>query len=108
MSDDNFVKALESHVNVLHMESVRPLKNVSNISLLESAATSGTLYSKKKKNVDSQALAKRWNIDVKKARNTIQRTTQRGVTTCLYPSMRRRLITNDHSRRNAVALEHQG
>ena len=49
MSVDNFVKALKSYVNVSHMDSVRPLENVSNISLLESPASSGTLYSQKKK-----------------------------------------------------------
>ena len=43
----------------------------------------------------AEALAKQWNIDHRKALNTVKMTTQRGVRHCLYPAMMRRFPTND-------------
>ena len=47
----------------------------------------GNIHSEKGKQVDAATLASRWGIDHKKALNTVRMTTQRGVRTCLYPSL---------------------
>jgi hypothetical protein len=47
------------------------------------------------KEVNSETLAKRWNIDQRKALNTVKQTTQHGVWSCLYPALSRRTPTND-------------
>ena len=58
-------------------------------------STLGNIQSRKRKQVDSETLAKHWNIDRKKALKTVKRTTQRGIRTCLHPSLSRRYPTND-------------
>ena len=45
--------------------------------------------------VDHVTLANRWQISLEKARNTVERTTQRGVRTVLHPTLSRRFRTND-------------
>ena len=45
--------------------------------------------------VDYDTLAHRWQIPLHKARNTVQRTTQRGVRTVLHPTLSRHFRTND-------------
>ncbi len=44
-------------------------------------------------------LSKKWGISPEKAKNTIQRTTQRGIRTVLHPSLSRRFRTNDQALR---------
>ena len=46
--------------------------------------------------VDAPTLAKRWNITIDRATNTIHITTQRGVRHVANPSIMRRFLTNDH------------
>ena len=50
-------------------------------------------------NIEPHVLARRWNIGIKAARNTICRTTQRGTRTVLHPSLSRRFRTNDRQLR---------
>lgn len=57
ISDDSFVQALKSNANVPHMMSICCQKK-SNVSLLKSTASSGTISSKKKKNVDFSSVGK--------------------------------------------------
>ena len=45
--------------------------------------------------IDFKTLASRWGIDPHKAMNTVKRTTQRGVRSCLHPALSRRFPTND-------------
>jgi hypothetical protein len=44
--------------------------------------------------VDCVTLAHRWQIPMHKAKNMVQRTTQRGVRTVLHPTISRRFSTN--------------
>ena len=74
--DDNFADALQANVHVSRV---------------------GT--SKKRHAVDSEMLAKRWNIDPKTAARTVKSTTQRGIRTVLHPSLSRRFRTNDRGLR---------
>ena len=78
--DDNFAHMLESNVQV------------SSISKVERTA-GGKLQSHQQKPIEPETLARRWNITPDKARQTVKRTTQRGVVTVLHPSRRR--STND-------------
>jgi hypothetical protein len=55
----------------------------------------GNIYSTQGKQVDSETLAKRWNIDQLKALNTAKQTTQHGVCSCLYPALSWYMTTND-------------
>ena len=70
-----------------------------NLSRLDSAPSLRNIQSTKGKQVDSETLAKRWNIDQRKALNTIKKTTQRGVRTFLHPSLARCFPTNDRMMR---------
>ena len=81
--DDNFAAVLESNIHV----------NVSEIS--NSTTRYGNIKSKRGNRVDAETLARRWNIDPAKAKNTIKRTTQRGVRSLMHPTHLRRFSTND-------------
>ena len=74
--DDNFAEALSSKVRV-------------------SAVSSGNIRSSQGKAVDAHALSRRWHIPYRRAKNTVQRTTQRGVRQVLNPTLTRRYLTND-------------
>ena len=74
-SDDNFANMLLSNATV----------NVSEIS--NSDTRYGNTKSQKTKQVDSETLAKRWNIDFVKAKKDVTKTTQRGVQSCLHPTL---------------------
>jgi len=45
--------------------------------------------------IDPQTLAARWMISLDRAKHTVVMTTQRGVRTCLNPTLSRRFLTND-------------
>ena len=47
----------------------------------------GNIKSKKTKQVDSETLAKRWNIDLGKAKKTVAQMTQHGVQSFLHPTL---------------------
>ena len=95
LSNENFGNVLQSNVNVSHVKVL----NTHNLSCLDSAPSLGNIQSTKGKQVNSQTLAKRWNIDQRKALNTVKQTTQRGVRTCLHPSLARCFPTNDRMMR---------
>ena len=81
LSDENFGNVLQSNVNVSHVKVLI----THNLSCLGSAPILGNIQSTKWKQVDSETLEKRWNIDHIKAPNTVKQTAQRGVRTCLHP-----------------------
>ena len=91
LSDENFGNLLQSNVNVLHVK----LLITHNLSRLDTAPSLGNIHSTKGKQVNSETLAKRWNIDLRKALNTVKQTTQRGVRTCLHPTLACRFPMND-------------
>ncbi len=59
------------------------------------ASLTGDMRSRKTAPIDSSTLAARWLISPERAKRTVQRTTQRGVRTCLNPTYSRRFPTND-------------
>ena len=91
LSDENFVNVLQSNVNVLHAKVL----NTHNLSRLDSAPIIGNVQSTKGKQVNSETLSRRWNIDQRKSLNTVKQTTQRGVRTCFHLSLARHFPTND-------------
>ena len=84
LSDENFTNVLQSNVNAYHVNIMKP-NNVSQVSYAD--FTLGNIQSWKRKQVDAENLAKLWNIDHKKALKTVKRTTQRGITSCIHPSL---------------------
>ena len=80
--DYNFAYVLESHVNV-------------SISYLTSNSNSVTIKSKAGEPVDNLTLPNRCNIPVNCAKQTVTKTTQRGVKTCLLTSLSQRFPTNE-------------
>ena len=90
-SDDNFANVLQPNVNVSHVNIMKP-NNVSQVSYADS--TLGHIQSRERKKVDSETLAKLWNIYRKKALKTAKRKTQRGIGTCLQPSLSQRYPKN--------------
>ena len=97
MESNNFAAQLERNVNISHVCTERVINShsVSELVANEFPLKQGDISSRRKKQVDGATLAKRWNIDPRKAANTIKVTTQRGVRTCTRPSMSRRYPTND-------------
>ena len=81
-SNDNFANVLQSNVNVSHVNVMKP-NNVSQLSYADS--TLSNIQSRKRKQFDSENIAKRCNIDRKKVLKTIKHTTQRGISTCIHP-----------------------
>ena len=73
-SIDNFSEALEANVNISHIKTAKPRIT----SLVERNPAPGCVQSFKGKKVGAEALAKRWNIDHRKALNTVKMSTQRG------------------------------
>ena len=93
--DDNFGNVLQSNVNVLHVK----VMNSYNFSRLDSTPSIGNVQYTKGKQVNSKTFSGRWNIDQRKALNTVKQTTQRGVRTCLRLSLACCLPTNDRMMR---------
>ncbi len=77
--DCNFHQVLTSHVII------------SNVN----ASLSGHVRSRKTAPIDFMTLAGRWMIASDCAKKTVQRTTQRGVHTCLNPTLARQFPTNN-------------
>ena len=92
-SDNNLGEALEANVNVSHLRVVKP-RTTSQIDT-KVGPKLGNLQSVKGKPVSAEVSAKHWNIDQRKALNTIKMTTQRGVRTVLHPSLSKRYPTNN-------------
>jgi hypothetical protein len=79
MHDCNSHQALISHVAISSVD----------------ASLSGHVRSCKAVLIDFMTLTARWMIAPERAKKTIQLTTQRGVRTCLNPTLARRFLTND-------------
>jgi len=79
--DCNLHRVLRSHVTISNMDSHLTQTN--------------DIRSRKSAPIDYATLANRWMISPAKAKQTVQRTTQRGVRTCVNPTLARRYPTND-------------
>jgi hypothetical protein len=75
----NFHQVLTSHVVISSVD----------------ANLTGHVRSRKAAPIDFKTLAARWMVSLDRAKRTIQLTTQRGVRTCLNPTLARRFLTND-------------
>ena len=81
--NENFGLALDMQVRI-------------SVAALDTTKTKpGRIHSKAGKPVDVEMLAKWWMIPAKRANATVTKTTQRGVRTCLHPTLSRRFPTND-------------
>ena len=72
VDDFNFAQVLESHVT-------------SSLSKSNISSTTGSFKTKSQQPVDCVTLANRWNISKDNAKQAIDKTTQRGVRTVLFP-----------------------
>jgi hypothetical protein len=79
LHDCNFHQVLLSHV---HISSLNTSLN-------------GHIRTRKTEPIDHLTLASRWIISPEKTKRTVQRTTQRGVRTCLNPTLACRFPTNN-------------
>ncbi len=79
MHDCNFHQVLTAHVIVSSVDS----------------SLSGHERLRKVAPIDFMTLAGRWMIALDGAEETVQRTTQRGIRTCLNPTLTRQFPTND-------------
>jgi len=77
--DENLYDVLASHVQISSIES----------------SLNGHIRSRNTAPIDPQTLAARWMISPERAKQTVIMTTQRGVRTCLNPTLSRRYPTND-------------
>ena len=96
--DSNFSNILESKVSLSGVNT-----SIDQSSKLEASMTKRqpgkTIMTSQRKMVDAPTLAKRWNIPLDRAKNTIIATTQRGVRHVTNTSTMRRLPTNDRMMR---------
>ncbi len=69
--DENLYDVLASHVQILSIES----------------SLNGHIFLHKIAPIDTQTLAARWMISPERAKQTVVTTTQRGVRTCLNPTL---------------------
>ena len=77
--DYNFHQVLASHVVISSVD----------------ANLNGHVRSRRSAPIDFKTLAARWMVSPDRAKRTVQLTTQRGVRTCLNPTLARRFPTND-------------
>jgi hypothetical protein len=77
--DDNFYNILASHVQISTIKS----------------SLNGHICLQKTAPIDPQTLAARWMISLERAKRTVIMTTQRGVRTCLNPTLSQQFPTND-------------
>ena len=96
LSDNNLANFIQSSVNISHVNIMKP-KNVSQVSYVD--YTLGNIQSRKRENVETETLAKFWNIYRKKTLKNVKRTTQRGIRSCLHSSLYRRYQKNDRMMR---------
>jgi hypothetical protein len=79
IDDNNFHDVLASHVQISSIET----------------SLNGHICLRKTVPIDSQTLAARWMISVERAKRTVIMTIQRGVRTCLNPTLSRQFPTNN-------------
>jgi hypothetical protein len=84
--DCNFPQVLTAHDIVSSIDS----------------SLSGHVQLRKVAPIDFMTLASRWKIAPDRAKETVQRTTQRGVCTCLNPMLARQFPTNDRMLTDAL------
>ncbi len=77
--NDNFHVVLNSQVHISSVET----------------SSNGHFMTQQKRPIDHMTLASRWMIAPEKALQTVNVTTQRGVRTCVNPTLSRRFPTND-------------
>jgi hypothetical protein len=77
--EHNFHQVLASHVVISSVD----------------ASLNGHVRSRKSAPIDFKTLTARWMVSPDRAKQTVQLTTQRGVRTCLNPTLARRFPTND-------------
>ncbi len=77
--DENFYDVLASHDQISSIET----------------SLNGHIRSRKTTPIDPQTLAARWMISLERAKQTVIMTMQRGVRTCLNPTLSRQFPTND-------------
>ncbi len=75
----NFIQVLLSHVNISSMDT----------------SLNGHIQTRKTTPIDYTTLTSQWMISPEKAKRTVQRTTQRGVRTCLNPTLAQQFPTNN-------------
>ena len=94
IGDSNFGTILESKVCVSAVNT-----SIDKSSKLETSMnnrqTGKTILTSQRKMVYAPTLAKRWNIPIDRAKNTVHVTTQRGARHVANPSIMRRFLTND-------------
>ena len=94
-SDDNFGAVLESHAHITVAQLAQTPKYANIADIQNSATRYGTIQSNKRKPVDGNTLARRWEIPSDKDRATVKKTTQQGVRSTLHPTLSHRFPTND-------------
>ncbi len=77
--DENFYDVLASHVQISSIET----------------SLNGYICLRKTVPIDPHTLAARWMISLEHAKQTVVMTMQRGVRTCLNPTLSQRFPTND-------------
>jgi hypothetical protein len=77
--EHNFHQVLASHVVISSVD----------------ASLNGHVRSRKSAPIDFKTLTAQWMVSPDRAKRTVQLTTQRGVRTCLNPTLARRFLTND-------------
>jgi hypothetical protein len=91
--------AVRGHVGILALNSLSSLSHqvLTSKVMISSVETSlnGHIRSRSIAPIDPQTLAARWMISPDRAKRTVVMTTQRGVRTCLNPTLSRRFPTND-------------
>ena len=87
--------------------STMTLSNVNaNVSDISNPGTRyGNIKLQNTKQVDSETLAKRWNIDLGKSKKIVTRTVQCGFRSCLHPILGHRYLNNDQMLRYKHMLD---
>ena len=94
IADDlNFLQAIEYHV-------------IRSLSKFNTLITTGSFNKNSRQPIDYVTLANSWNIFQDRARQKIDKTTQRGVRTVLHLSISRRYPTNDRGFRYDQKITH--
>jgi len=94
---DEFMESLNDNRFINNIRSIRPGTAMGRSSRWKCSVSALTSVSKPR--LEPEALAKRWGIGLKAARETLKHTTQRAVRTVLHPSLSRRFRTNDRQLR---------
>ena len=86
---------MESHAHITVAQLSQTPKDANVAGIQNSATRYGAIQSNKRKQVYGNTLARQWAIPIDKARDTVKKTTQRGVRSTLHTTLSRRITTND-------------